>query len=546
MIREGGCSRHEENPATTMARDIFLDLCGFVADSGRDAGELELSFGSGTPAVGPPAVLIPCWRCDMSDQWRAHVIGWLRENKDRIVHASASTEEDALWEFTARGVVRLAFDPVSVLLLSLQLVPTLDRTLDSHGRDREDEDPLWRAELATFPYVNDLVAITETAADAALRSASEFLLAKPRWPRGVAWVMGISHDIDHLRKWRPENRELRIADVKRAIRNRQGIGRSLRSLLTSMIGPGLGWPDPFRNVAELTTLEAARRVRASYFFGIADPHASPFEISYAPDEIQRGIDFRALRELGHEVGLHASYSSAGAEGRLRAERGRLAAIAGGNIEGVRQHYLRFRAASTPGKQVRAGFLFDSSWGYPGRPGFRGGIASPFWIGRSEEGSQGLVELPMTAMDTSLREFLRSSFRDSTRILDELLTSAARVGGLAVLNWHNNAFDRELASGDDGVFRWTIDRARTLGATLMPLGEIADWWRYRSSIAYARYEEGIRFSHPEALRGTEFRVLGMAPDLSSATSQDVAVHVDGRGRTSWVVSAGGTQRSIRLR
>jgi len=524
-----GC-RHGGDPANEAAWAVLLDVTGlFVATS-------ALTLHQGGIAVGgaAPSVSMPCWRCAAGpdEALASFAAAWMRHHRHAFGPGGLSREA-RLWTREGPGSVRLEHDPISLLVAGLRLLDGA-APMDEHGRARQEDDALYSKDLASLPMANLLAEGLLEAADAALRESSAFALAVEPWPPGVPWALSLSHDIDHVRKWRRENRGDRVRDVKRSLVRRRGVLRSTRNLLTSVFR-GFGRPDPFQNVLDMARRERERGLRATYFFGIAEPSSSPYEITYTPGELRAAVDFASLQRMGHEVGLHGSYASADSEDGLTRERTTLRTISGAEVRGTRQHYLRFSWGRVHPWQVRAGFEYDSSWGYPQTPGFRGGLGTPFLFGAPHDPASWRVELPMAVMDGStLRDLFELDPQGAKKILEPMVEASRSVRGLLVVNWHNTAFDREVPRPYAETFDWLVGAAKRHGAAMMTLEEAARWWTLRSRVRVEGLPGQARVSLPKGLPNVGLRVLGKPPAEPPAA---VTVSADSSGHTVWIATPG---------
>ena len=220
----------------------------------------------------------------------------------------------------------------------------------------------------------------------------------------------------------------------------------------------------------LAEQEASRSVTATYFllpgspyYNLLDPHHS-------------GVA-RALAEMGHEVGLHPSYAAYDHPGRLRAEYDRLGRVLGEAPRVVRTHYLRWAEPATPRLLAQTGFRLDSSLGLSARPGFRRAVATPFRLfDRHANQPLDLWELPLAVMDTTLFTHMGLASDAVETAAWSVCDAARRVGGCAVLLWHNWSTDARAAAERLGVLARVLDRARADGAFVGAMGEAVAAWR----------------------------------------------------------------------
>ena len=145
------------------------------------------------------------------------------------------------------------------------------------------------------------------------------------------------------------------------------------------------------------------------------------------------------KQCGFSVGLHGSYESLIENSALEPEAAALGAAVGSRSAGNRQHWLRFDSHEKLNQQVeRAGFLYDSSCGFPDRVGFRSGASFAFPpYNQQEERAHQFLEIPLAIMDGSLEATAREMRESPQSVADEVLEESRRWGwgGISLL-WHN--------------------------------------------------------------------------------------------------------------
>jgi hypothetical protein len=163
----------------------------------------------------------------------------------------------------------------------------------------------------------------------------------------------------------------------------------------------------------------------------------------------------------------------------RAEARQLTSVTGQKRVGVRMHWLYF-GCDSPRCIEAAGFDYDSTCGYNEAVGYRAGTSQVFRLA----GSDGLLELPLSIMDTSLLSRGRMAL-DSPKALEKcrpLIKNAKRFGGTVVINWHCRSVAPErLWGGVYGDLLREIEAGdRVWVATAQ---EAVDWFRWRRSIKF---------------------------------------------------------------
>ena len=164
---------------------------------------------------------------------------------------------------------------------------------------------------------------------------------------------------------------------------------------------------------------------------------------------------REVASRGHEVGLHASYSSVGDADRTKREFERLKSTSerlGINQEtwGGRQHYLRWDVRRTWRDWASAGLDYDSTLSFAESPGFRCGTCRPFPVfDLIERRRLSLVERPLIVMEVSALSpsYLGLDRSQAAETIKGLKNVCRRYGGEFTLLWHNTSLlsdaDREL-------------------------------------------------------------------------------------------------------
>ncbi|HZK61970.1 MAG TPA: polysaccharide deacetylase family protein [Anaerovoracaceae bacterium] len=151
------------------------------------------------------------------------------------------------------------------------------------------------------------------------------------------------------------------------------------------------------------------------------------------------------RKLIHSIddkyitGLHPSFTSAGNYSMINDEATRLKTILGKAIMLSRFHYIRLFIPQSYRDIHNAGILEDYSMGYPDEPGFRAGIARPFYFyDVSEDQQTGLKIIPFQVMDGTLYKYKNLDPVASKEVILSLINETRKVGGLFVSIWHNTS------------------------------------------------------------------------------------------------------------
>jgi hypothetical protein len=160
------------------------------------------------------------------------------------------------------------------------------------------------------------------------------------------------------------------------------------------------------------------------------------------------------------------------------------------------HWLYF-SADSPARLEAAGFGYDSSWGYNETVGFRAGTSQVFRLA----GTQSLMELPMTIMDSAMFFPGRMDLArdDAFRLCEGIVRHAKQFGGTLVVNWHDRSLVPERLW--DAFYKELLTELDRNGrAMFTTAGEAVDWFRWRRSIRFAEvsgYQTAWEVSAPRS-------------------------------------------------
>ena len=382
------------------------------------------------------------------------------------------------WDLTVRdGAVEV---PGAVLNLLAGVVTARaerrSEIRDRHGRVPPAANALVAEALERHPVVS---RAARALRDAVVRAAGArpVYLATP-WPGGRRWAAAITHDLD-VASWWPLFTGLRVAELA----GKGELGLALR-VLGAAAGAVAG--DPVTSgAAALLEDESTRGIPATWFIICGTPTVATFtagDITYRPEARRPSDIVRAIQAAGHAVGLHGSFATMDVDGRFAAERRRLEAIAARPVTGVRQHFLRFRPLATQRAMAAAGFIYDTSYGFPDRNGFRLGAADvvPLWDEDAARGI-GLDEAPVAWMDRALSKYRGVESPDAW--VDDALALAAvcrEVEGLWVGVWHPNLVPALGFPRAPAAFRRLLGDLAAHHPCFGTLDQLVAWRRTRRS------------------------------------------------------------------
>jgi hypothetical protein len=201
--------------------------------------------------------------------------------------------------------------------------------------------------------------------------------------------------------------------------------------------------DPNNTFEFLMGVSERHSLRSSFYFlarGDAD-HAAPryqlFDHPWVRDLMGR------VHRRGHEIGLHAGFSTYLDAAATAEEFNRLRATAEGQgvtqeVWGGRQHYLQWRNPNTWRNWCAAGLQYDCSLAFSEAVGFRTGTSREYPVfDLLARTPLDLVEKPFQVMDVSLFGHMALTPDDATRAVLRIARECRRYGGTLGILWHND-------------------------------------------------------------------------------------------------------------
>jgi hypothetical protein len=442
------------------------------------------------------------------------------------------------------STIRLGFDPIRAAFWLLSRQEELgmgDR--DSLGRFDCSTSWLIRHGLAEIPIVDLYADLLAKVLVAAAQAQGIPLLRKGRWPKGQAYAVALSHDVDDAGRFTP-GQGLRLLTKAVSQRSPRVAARGVYFIAAGLLRSFSQTSDPYWNFEAVMDLETGAGFRSTFFL-VPDAsnvnHDPPYEI----DTPQLRDLLARLHAGGWEVAVHGSFDSYLDAGILRTQRQKMERLSGVPVCGVRQHYVRLRLPDTFRAQVEADFAYDSTLGFRSAVGFRAGAAFPFHPFDTATGqSLPLVELPLTIMDGPLFWQLGLTPFEATARSLALLEKTRAVRGLAVLDWHQRVWYEKRYPGWSQVYREIVEHLRDEGlAWVATAGQIAAWWFAREDVQLVELYADGRLWHWRYRAGQAMD--GLMLSVAGACSNDLGPSVTVLGADSTIRLGEGGEAQVVL-
>lgn len=399
---------------------------------------------------------------------------------------------------------------------------------------------LTKGQPATYALMPTLERHIELLRYILIESKVAFVEIPPR-PAGYDFICCLTHDIDfygirrHLFDRTMAGFLYRaligsVIDLVRGHRSFVEVGKNwlaVASLPLVFLGVLSDFWRPFYDYAK------AEDIRKSTFFvvpfkgrpGIAPDgsvnawRATPYGIRDVHEEVQRAAS------SGSELGIHGIDAWRDVDAG-REELRQLTLLTGQKNTGIRMHWL-YSDDGSPMQLDKAGFDYDSTWGYNETVGYRAGTAQTF----RPFGCKTLVELPMSIMDSALFSTGRMSLgkEEAQGLCRHLLANMKRYGGALVINWHERSLAPERLWGQ--AYNELLSDVRKEGrAWFVTAGEAVQWFRWRRSISFRNEGKGTNGSSLQVMasvghHGPSGVVCIYGPELSAMEQREMSLEGD---------------------
>ena len=194
--------------------------------------------------------------------------------------------------------------------------------------------------------------------------------------------------------------------------------------------------DPYENFDYITEKIDKNKSDARFFIPVGDYSKYDKNPSWKNDEYRQLILRLADK---YQTGLHPSFYAAANSSLMNKEAEHLKTILDREIVLSRFHYIRLFIPQSYRYIHFAGITEDYSMGYPDEPGFRAGIARPFYFYDVMEDKQTSLKIvPFQVMDATLYQYKKLDADASKELILKLINETRKVGGTFVSIWHNTS------------------------------------------------------------------------------------------------------------
>lgn len=286
--------------------------------------------------------------------------------------------------------------------------------------------------------------------------AAELALQRRAYPGGERFLIALTHDVDLL--------------------GAGGLTTALRRLARGRLREGSAFlVDAMLRRDPAFPLGRMGPPSTCFFLARQDDPHDGYPTRYQP-ALARSVEGAAA--AGREIGLHASYRARERTGGIAEEAAQLPSNK--LLQGLRHHYLRSAPERLAAELRAAGLRYDSSIGWPSRPGLRAGTPYPYRLWDPERREPGAWELPLVLMDATLAEerYLGLDAEAAFELAVETLVPVAEHGGAVAILWHPPSHHPILSKGYDRLYRRLLRWIEERGGRTGTAAETLDRWEAR--------------------------------------------------------------------
>jgi len=227
--------------------------------------------------------------------------------------------------------------------------------------------------------------------------------------------------------------------------------------------------NPWWNIKKIIEIEERYNAKSSFYFLTLEKNEIDF--NFTIDELEPEITY--IYDNGCEVGLHGGFGEYNNADKIVEKRKRLEKILGKKVVGYRNHYIKFKTPDTWEILSKAGFLYDTTFGYADCVGFRNGMCHPFKpYNLKTEKEIDILEIPLVIMDCTLFEYMHLEIDEAWKTIKMLIDTVERYYGVITILWHNTYMIDKKYELYEKILSYCVKR----NAWLTTCHNVAKWWK----------------------------------------------------------------------
>lgn len=223
-----------------------------------------------------------------------------------------------------------------------------------------------------------------------------------------------------------------------------------------------------RSFDRIMKLEEKYDAKSSFYFLALDK--GDLDFNYRIEELENWLG--KIIDNGWEVGLHGGHKAYNNLEEIKKQKERIEKIIGKRVIGYRNHLMRFKVPTTWELLKKAGFKYDTTFGYNDCVGFRNGMCHPFKpFNLNTNEYIDILEIPLTIMDSTFDYYMRLNMKNEWEITKRLIDTIERFNGVITILWHNTNMADEML----GLYEKILKYCHQKDAWMTSGEEINRWW-----------------------------------------------------------------------
>lgn len=326
---------------------------------------------------------------------------------------------------------------------------------------REEYNPPFLDQYGRFPYY------LSRHRNVFEPEVSKFLVQNGlnvEYPEGKKFAVCLTHDIDVVY---PTKSGV-VYNIVKALKERQ-IKNALKIPFYKIHKNWNTW----WNFKDIMALEEKYGAKSSFYILTVSEEDRDFNFKVEDLKHELGN----ILDKGWEVGLHGGHEAYNNLDVIIEEKKKLEKVLGKEVIGYRNHYLRLKVPDTWALLEKAGFKYDTTFGYADCVGFRNGMCHPFRPFNLNTNKEiDILEIPLTIMDCTLFDYMRLNFNKSWEVTKKLIDTVEKYNGVLTILWHNTYMIGDMLRFYEKVLKYCYEKKGW-----MTSGE--EIWKVKSDLAF---------------------------------------------------------------
>ncbi len=247
----------------------------------------------------------------------------------------------------------------------------------------------------------------------------------------------LTHDVDWIQLFKNWKHFFRLLGGDITVR--KDISSALKRLIQYFQVKTGVIRDPYDTFNWLLDMSENAGLKSHFYF--MSGGVTAFDNNYHIKDDKTLEIIKTIKNRGHVIGFHASYSTCNDKNQWKKEKDLLEKATAYEISEGRQHYLNFQVPYTWQIWEDNGMAIDSTLCYADQEGYRCGTCYEYSVFNILTRKRlKLKEYPLIIMDTSLVYYQESGPDEVLKKIRGLIDKTKKFKGRFVLLWHNSFFN----------------------------------------------------------------------------------------------------------